>query len=141
MCVSLTAVSIASVSLNALSNDRVSSDRDRIKLHCYKHVAFFEGIKECRGYTVLFLLVIKGKKSVGYTVCLHHNDGRKECGVHCLSPSLMEVKSVGYTVCLHHNDGRKECGVHCLLLCMFLTNIIAYVSHENHRIILTITAV
>ena len=98
MCVSLTAVSIASVSLNALSNDRVSSDRDRIKLHCYKHVAFFEGIKECRGYTVLFLLVIKGKKSVGYTVCLHHNDGRKECGVHCLSPSLMEVKSVGYTV-------------------------------------------
>ena len=74
---------------------------DRIKLHCYKHVAFFEGIKECRGYTVLFLLVIKGKKSVGYTVCLHHNDGRKECGVHCLSPSLMEEKSVGYTVCLH----------------------------------------
>ena len=68
-------------------------------------------------------------------------DGRKECGVHCLSPSLMEVKSVGYTVCLHHNDGRKECGVHCLLLCMFLTNIIAYVSHENHRIILTVTAV
>ena len=53
----------------------------------------------------------------------------------------MEVKSVGYTVCLHHNDGRKECGVHCLLLCMFLTNIIAYVSHENHRIILTVTAV
>ena len=78
---------------------------------------------------------------MGYTVCLHHNDGRKECGVHCLSPSLMEVKSVGYTVCLHHNDGRKECGVHCLLLCMFLTNIIAYVSHENHRIILTVTAV
>ena len=83
------------------SHSPVTVIRDRIKLHCYKHVAFFEGIKECRGYTVLFLLVIKGKKSVGYTVCLHHNDGRKECGVHCLSPSLMEEKSVGYTVCLH----------------------------------------
>ena len=51
---------------------------------------------------------------MGYTVCLHHNDGRKECGVHCLSPSLMEEKSAGYTVCLHHNDGKKERRVHCL---------------------------
>ena len=38
---------------------------------------------------------------MGYTVCLHHNDGKKERRVHCLSPSLMEEKSAGYTVYPH----------------------------------------
>ena len=37
---------------------------------------------------------------MGYIVFLHLSDGRKECGVHCFSPSLKEGKSVGYTVLL-----------------------------------------
>ena len=28
------------------------------------------------------------EKSVGYTVFLHLNEGRKECGVHCFSPGV-----------------------------------------------------
>ena len=60
---------------------------DRIKLHCYYDVAIYEGIKECGGYTVLFLLITTEEKSVGHTVFLHLSDGRKECGVHCSFPS------------------------------------------------------
>ena len=65
--------------------------RDRIKLHCYYDVAIYEGIKECGGYTVLFLLITTEEKSVGHTVFLHLSDGRKECGVHCSSLGFLKL--------------------------------------------------
>ena len=81
--------------------------RDRIKLHCYYDVAIYEGIKECVGYTVLFLLNTTEEKSVGHTVFLHLSDGRKECGVHCSFPLdyyYGRLLVVGHTVFLHLSD-------------------------------------
>ena len=67
----------------------------RTSLHYFPCFAFIDGVKECGGYTVVLLLVTMEEKSVGYTVFVHLNEGRKECG---------------YTVFLHLNEGRKECG-------------------------------
>ena len=68
--------------------------RFRTSLHYSPRFAFIDGIKECGGYTVVLLLVTTEEKSVGYTVFLHLNEGRKERGY----------------LFLHLNEGRKECG-------------------------------
>ena len=36
---------------------------------------------------------MKEEKSVGYTVFLHLNEGRKECGVHCFSPGVGKTRN------------------------------------------------
>ena len=74
---------------------------DRIKLHCYYDATIYEGIKECGAYTVVLLLVTTEEKSVGYTVFLHLNEGRKECvGTLFFSILMKEERSVEYTVFL-----------------------------------------
>ena len=45
-------------------------------------------VEKSVGGTLFFSILILRKKRVwGYTVFLHLNEGRKECGVHCFSPS------------------------------------------------------
>ena len=61
--------------------------RFRTSLHYFPCFSFIDGVKECGGYTVFLHLNTTEEKSVGYTVFLHLNEGRKECGVHCFSPS------------------------------------------------------
>ena len=50
--------------------------------------------------TLFFSILMKEEKSVGYTVFLHLNEGRKECGVHCFSPGVGKTR----------NESRNETG-------------------------------
>ena len=43
--------------------------------------------------TLFFSILMKEEKSVGYTVLLHLNEGRKECGVHCFSPGVGKTRN------------------------------------------------
>ena len=43
--------------------------------------------------TLFFSILMKEEKSVGHTVFLHLNEGRKECGVHCFSPGVGKTRN------------------------------------------------
>ena len=86
-------LAVSDFHLPCLLNSLSGTPGFRTSLHYSPCFAFIDGVKECGGYTVVLLLVTMEEKSVGYTVFLHLNEGRKECGVHCFSPGVGKTRN------------------------------------------------